>query len=422
MIAIRVENFSCIKSAELIVGDFTILIGPQASGKSILSKLIYFFTDQISKQYDRVVEQKPFEAFSDDIKSRFAEWFPVAAWGKDKFKIEFEMGEYKVRLTRTSYDDSVRDNLRIWTSGLVKQHYKHSSDLIKKLRQSTAKKVRSEFADIELSWSLRDSASKQLSMEVGKDYVEYQTFIPAGRSFFTTLGRAFMAFEGRAMDPITIQFGRYFTAMQDDARWRRSRRLSGLDAELGTVLGGTVIWKDETPSLRCSDGRVMPFSALSSGQQELLPLVTALSRFGGRNTRAQEFSHLLYIEEPEAHLFPNSQSQLLKVLAALVNQNNKNRRLVITTHSPYVLATANNLIKAGSLANTLSASKREILDKIVDPAHQLERGTVRAYAIIDGYLKGIIDEDGLVAADYLDSISGEIGQQFSSLLELEFTE
>jgi hypothetical protein len=425
MLRIKVEDFSCIKKADLTFGRLTVLIGPQASGKSVLSKLAYFFLDLISEQYESLLEQKSFESFAEDIKGLFSDWFPVAAWGSNKFKIEFELGDYKMRLTRTSYDESIRNNLRLWTSPLVKEHYKRTAELTKSLRQKASRRnSQAHFVDVELGYEVREAATKILQEEIGDDFVYYQTFIPAGRSFFTTLGRAFMAFDqGRTLDPITIQFGRLYSSFQEELRYFSTRRgASQVEEQLGVILGGTIIWEGDRPALKSTDGRVVPFSALSSGQQELLPLVLALSSVGRVTARSRQRSHLLYIEEPEAHLFPSAQSALIQRLAALVNGPSSLRRLAITTHSPYVLSKINNLIKAGTLASTLPADKLPQLDELVAEACRIKPGNARAYAIVEGVLNDIIDDDGLIAADYLDSISGEIGQEFSSLLNLEFAE
>jgi hypothetical protein len=96
--------------------------------------------------------------------------------------------------------------------------------------------------------------------------------------------------------------------------------------------------------------------------------------------------------------------------------------LAITTHSPYVLSKINNLIKAGALATTIATKKLPQLNDLVSEAYRIKPGDARAYAIVDGVLDNIVDDDGLIAADYLDSISGEIGQEFSGLLNLEFSE
>lgn len=425
MLRLKVENFSCITKADLAFGQLTVLIGPQASGKSVLSKLAYFFVDLISEQYNRILEQKSFEVFAEEIKGLFSEWFPIAAWGNSKFKIEFEIGDYKFRLIRTSYDESIRNNLRLWTSPLVKEHYKHTAELTKSLRQKAARRnSQAHFVDVELGYEVREAATKLLQEQIGNDFIYYQTFIPAGRSFFTTLGRAFLAFDqGRTLDPITIEFGRLYSSFQEELRFFSSRRgTAQVEEQLGTILGGSVIWEGDRPALKSVDGRVVPFSALSSGQQELLPLVLALSSVGRVTARSRQRSHLLYIEEPEAHLFPSAQSALVQRLAALINGPSSLRRLAITTHSPYVLSKINNLIKAGALATTLRGEKLSKLNSIISEACRIKPGDAKAYAISEGVLHEIVDSDGLIAADYLDTISSEIGQEFSSLLDLEFSE
>lgn len=422
MIRVKVENFSCIKHADFSIGYLTVLIGPQASGKSVLSKLAYFFIDLITDQYEYALDQKPFDTFSSEIKNRFSEWFPKEAWGSEKFKIEFEMGEFKLRITRTSYDESVRNNLRLWASDLVKVHYKEASDSIKSARGKLSKRSKANFSGLELGWEVRETGLKVLRDRLGEDFTPNQTFIPAGRSFFTNLGRAFMAFDqARMMDPITMRFGRFYSSFYDHFKYLIKRRSDLIEVDLSALLGGNVIWESERPLLKLDDGRIVPFSAMSSGQQELFPLVVALSGIS-RFSDDSDFdgSQLVYIEEPEAHLFPSAQSQLLQVLASLVVGQRPRRRLLLTTHSPYVLSKINNLIKAGELAERLNEGAWDLLDRIIPAACWLSSDDVRAYAIIDGELRSIIDEDGLIAADYLDSVSGEIGKEFDQLLDLEF--
>src|SRR5690606_14308488 len=113
----------------LTLGDITILIGPQATGKSVLSKLIYFFVQQVQDQHHKVRQEATFSKFTDALRATFVDWFPISAWGDKTFVIEFAMGEYKLRVTRTSYAESPRDNLRVWASPLARESYKLSQDL-----------------------------------------------------------------------------------------------------------------------------------------------------------------------------------------------------------------------------------------------------------------------------------------------------
>jgi hypothetical protein len=181
-------------------------------------------------------------------------------------------------------------------------------------------------------------------------------------------------------------------------------------------------------SIKCADGRDIPLSALSSGQQELLPLFVAfdflhnISADLGSSPQREKRPEITFIEEPEAHLFPSAQSRLLQALVGFVNVPQLNRQLILTTHSPYVLSKINNLIKAGDLEKRLSKSYMPVLNSLIPKRSRLTTGTVRAYAIVEGVTRSILDEDGLINADYLDDISNEIGNEFSKLLELEFQE
>ncbi len=65
---------------------------------------------------------------------------------------------------------------------------------------------------------------------------------------------------------------------------------------------------------------------------------------------------MLIIEEPEAHLHPAAQTQIAKILARLVRAGVK---VVVTTHSDWLLMEIGNLIREGELADLTSDSERE---------------------------------------------------------------
>jgi predicted ATP-binding protein involved in virulence len=206
---------------------------------------------------------------------------------------------------------------------------------------------------------------------LGKDYVDIQTFVPAGRSFFTSIGKAVAAFEqGGLLDPVTVTFCRIFARMRE--RWvSRYRALynvtrhnrfyvSKRNSLMQQFFGGEIRIDRDRENIESLDGRKISFSLLSSGQQELLPLWMALDFV----VRSDESRQLIYIEEPEAHLFPSAQDTLVEYLAS-VSTANRRLRLVITTHSPYVLAKINNLLKAGRLAQRASKEKRDKINNVI---------------------------------------------------------
>jgi hypothetical protein len=191
-----------------------------------------------------------------------------------------------------------------------------------------------------------------------------------------------------------------------------------LEAKLTEELfGGKIRVERDKEYLETPDGRRIPFSALSSGQQELLPLLVILGWVRPGRTQKDSDRRLIYIEEPEAHLFPSAQSILIAGLAGLVGSSRDKIDMILTTHSPYVLAKINNLIKAGTLGKRETIANR--VNSVVPKRAWLQPGSVSGYAIVDRKLCSIVDDDGLLNADYLDDVSGDIAREFSTLLEIE---
>lgn len=421
MARLKISHFSCIDCATFETGDITVLIGPQASGKSVICKMHYFFFDILQQQARVVAEGMTFEAYKEFVKERFYEWFPPSAWGKSKFVIEFHAGECEIRFSRTGYRGEASDNFRIWTSEALKSHYAN----LLKIRQTLERKSKSPDDDLDFNTFLNvyEASSKSLAKLMSKDGLASQFFVPAGRSFFTSIGKAVSAFEhSKVIDPSILNFGRLYAQLRDRSFRiypKKPQSIGLIISKLNEIFGGEIKSKGNEEYVLSTDGRKIPFSALSSGQQELLPLITVLPHL--LSIRGKDTTTLAYIEEPEAHLFPGAQSKLIEALAGMVNSSQGTTKMVLSTHSPYVLSKFNNLIKAGELAGKLANAQRVEIDKIIPKQAQLPKGSVRAYAIVDRKLVDIIDSDGLIAADYLDEVSGEISCEFSDLLSLEFS-
>ena len=158
-------------------------------------------------------------------------------------------------------------------------------------------------------------------------------------------------------------------------------------------------------------------SSASSGQQEILPLLIILNvlisskgiRFGDTDNVS------IYIEEPEAHLFPNAQKSIVRLLARLCNT--QKYQIFLTTHSPYLLSSINNLFMAGSIEKEDKLSE---INGIVDKNECLYTRDSKAYSLNKGVCKSLIDDDEeLIDADVLDSVSDDIAIEFNKLLDIK---
>ena len=88
-------------------------------------------------------------------------------------------------------------------------------------------------------------------------------------------------------------------------------------------------------------------SRASSMVSELAPVVLFLRGIVGSGDT-------LIIEEPEAHLHPAAQTEMAVVLARLVSSG---VRVVVTTHSDWLLHEIGNLMRAGALSETTGGSE-----------------------------------------------------------------
>jgi hypothetical protein len=433
MPSLSVHDFSCIRLAEFELTPMTVVIGPQASGKSLLAKMFYFFVDAIQDQYSGAERGESIRPFLRGLGKRFKETFPPNAWGDGLFQIQFTSGELTLKVERKPAANRLSSEVIVTSSAAFERQFTAYFSAVQRVNRRSRDDEDPFSASFSPQvWDLRRSAMRRLIDNLKSEYVEGQLFVPAGRSFYTNLGKAVAMFEfGSQLDEVTKRFGRRFTSMLDrnpqyflpeKIPARTKDFLKSQKAITESILGGKLKLSAGDKHLETRDGRIVPLSMMSSGQQELLPLLLALQAYTGANAEDKDPSvDLLYIEEPEAHLFPSAQSAVITHIASVMNFLRTRSRLLITTHSPYVLATLNNLAKAHSVAARYEDRAAEVA-KAIPRQSWIPPGALSAYAIDQGVLKPIKDETGLIDGDYLDQISQHISADFMTLLEIEVRE
>ena len=113
-----------------------------------------------------------------------------------------------------------------------------------------------------------------------------------------------------------------------------------------------------------------------------------------------ENAHFLIIDEPESHLDTANQIQFARLLARLVNSGVK---VLITTHSDYIIKEINNLI----MLNSSFEDKEEILEEFGYRADDhLDPGSVRSYiAEKETLIPCEIDEFGMAMSVFDETIN-----------------
>jgi hypothetical protein len=402
---LTVKNFSVIKDAKLEFGKITVLIGPQASGKSLLCRLAFFFSQYLPEFANNVASRRPpLIDISRAIQQRFADWFPTTTWSGDKSEIVYTSGQ---------------DSVSVSIEALGKQP---------QLRFCP------EFVNDYESWKTSDQnlneARRTIDMLAGPFRPSGSIYIPSGRAFFSTPNRSMVAVSQKNLDWITQRFS---TELDFDYRAmiasssERVEMLHDFGEQTEKILHGRVVFWDGSPRFQfTADSRILPFDLLSSGTLELLPLLNPLGKLISSTKFSKYFDEPdptrgpIFIEEPESGVFPETQYELVRLFASLSNESTLNQSFAITTHSPYILSAFGNLLKAGKVG-VQSAEHHAAVEKTVPERYWIKNSDFAAYKIENGVLKSIYDEDtGQIDGDYLDDVSSDIAEEFGQLLEIQY--
>ena len=158
--------------------------------------------------------------------------------------------------------------------------------------------------------------------------------------------------------------------------------------------------------------RKIKINFASSGQQEVLWILNVIFYY----IMAQRQSCFI-IEEPEAHLYPDAQKDIAEYIALALNGKNE---CVITTHSPYILGSFNNLLDVERVRRNGMDISMLLKEYGLIDAQLLHREGFDAYFVHDGIVEDAIDEEtGLIRNELIDGASDAINRFADKLFDLE---
>jgi len=421
-----VRNFFSLKDIDIGLGKFNIFIGEQTSGKSLIIKLIAFF--RIYGMFQINDYQRELSQVNEFILSQFKNMFNLGAGGDElsnKFFTEYKFDSYSIIIKKNT-----ANNLEIIFSDNLSKIFDLAKKILQEKKQELSAKSSDQITVNKLM--LIEAHSVETKYNVSK-YVNQNVFIPAQRSFLSSISsNVFRAWSGSLNNNISsLDLGAllrldYFLANLGDLYADGISSFDWVKAANDDVIKETVAHIDKLAN-KILKGYFVPdiaggfiqhenytarLNSASSGQQEFLPMYIVLREYvylSKRHSEVGSFANL-YIEEPEAHLYPTAQKSITELLVYITNISGAGG-LCITTHSPYILTVLNNLILAGSIPE----------QKIIDPNTAVKFDEVQAYFISDGWARSLRDEESqLIVADELDSVSEDNADEFGTLLDLKY--
>lgn len=429
MPSLNIRNFGPIRSFNFNIKKLNVLIGKQASGKSTTAKILFFLkmvpiwlaTFTPSNRTGNL-----FELFQKDLRTKFLNLFGPVYHQRD-LKIEyffddsnkescieiFQSHSEGNNYITIKFDSNTREQIEVFLTDLL--NLPSSSQL---RNNSITNNV--------LSDAIEENVYKVMLDKAKKIFLETQTpiFIPAGRTQLTLFAGQLMSTAVSDTDIITNNFLRTIqnirklvgNGLEETELLARRTWAKQPDAGRAKLARGLI-----TKTLRGSykiihgDERIYhdnmahtKLSVASSGQQESLwILLTAYMLI------LEKENVFITFEEPEAHLYPESQDTIMRLLVLLLGSA-PNNQIIVTTHSPYLLTSINNLLSA----NYYGRKNPKKVEAIIDRLLWLPGNSLSVYQL-DGCGEDIFDKHlNMICSEKIDSASQIMNSEYEDIFSL----
>ena len=448
---LTIHQFGPITNIKLDLNDILVFIGSQASGKSTVSKAIFFFKslkDDLYRYYLDCYNQNKFDnaisRFCKLVNQKFTRIYGVTLLQSPNTKLTYIYSDKNEILIGTDLNGRIN---HIEFNSVFTISFEETINKLQDLRSELYGKT-SNFSSSKESSIIKSKESAmfeeiniQLNILFGDE--REVIYLPAGRSLITTLSQQRynidmgddLLSDNKLQSDNLIKLDylmREFIDLIDQAKLvckngidtlikdYISEKNSSNDTSIKTIelaqglinsiLKGSYTYQNEIEKIEFADGKSTEINFASSGQQEVVWILLIIFLLILNDSKA-----FLIIEEPEAHLFPVAQKQIIDLISLFANYS-KNQ-ILLTTHSPYILSSFNNLLYAHKLG--VEEDKKEVAD-IVDPHLWINPDRLDAYILEDGTARTIVDRKmGLIQSAEIDRASNIIVDTFNQLFDLE---
>ncbi|MFM2477314.1 AAA family ATPase [Celerinatantimonas sp. MCCC 1A17872] len=420
MEGITIDNFLVVKRAKFEINRINVIIGPQALGKSVVAKVAFFLRNCSGYFIEGCIKENTLLDISKKIKIDFLSRFPKYTWNGTNFAIEYYNGSISIKIIGVKSKSKNNTTIKVSYNKRLKAIYNKNRTLYRKKVESINASESKDASDELFGFFYSDIKMKLFESEETSFFKE-TVFIPASRSFFSNLQKNIFLFlsSNIDIDPFLKDFGSQYEMAKKmykrgilEKESFRGNMNENINELFGRILKGQYRSRDDQDWIfSAKERKIINVLNASSGQQESLPFLLVLIVF----SRFME-NDFFFIEEPEAHLFTDSQSQIVSLLSELYKEDT---RFFITTHSPYILTTLNNMIYANDVVGS-DADKLAKFKKINGGGEPIKFEDVSAYTIKNGILESILDTKyRMINSAHLDGVSDRIEEVMDNLMEMD---
>ena len=407
MSKIKIKNFGPVKDGYqdndgwLDINKVTVFVGNQGSGKSTVAKLISTFT-WIEKALVRGdYDQKWFER-KNRLKNGFLPYHRLENYLKKDTVIEYQGDAYYIKYERdilSIMKFSSSDNKPSYPLPQIMYvpaernfltYIKGAKEL--KLSSASLQEFNTEYG------SAKDEMKGTMKLPINDTDIEYdklnKTLNLKGGGYKIKITEASSGFQSFVPLYLVSSYLAKSVKKQSESKEPMSE-----EEQIRFKKGVKEIWNNDS----------------LTDEQKRLALSVLSSKFN-------KTAFINIVEEPEQNLFPSSQWQMLQSLLALNNMNIGNK-LIITTHSPYLINYLTLVVKASELKEKIKTdNQKNDLEQIVPLNTIVNAKNLSIYELdeISGDIKSLETYEGLPSDENrLNIMLDEGNELFAQLLEIQ---
>ena len=398
-----IKNFGPIKSVELDLGRFNILIGEQATGKSTVAKVL-----AVCRYFSYIVSVEAPEFRIDIFKHGLAAW-GLKEYVKNDTYISYSCKHYSLIYERFTIieqnfnpDDSVEEYERgefTFDVTPISIEFKNLLEELEKIKPREGDFVEGtpEYDFGFIGWTIPTS----FFLNDVKNVMDNPFYLPTERGLQSifSIGQNSIA---NLSDALFNQFSR----LDGIARlFKKEAFIEPLNIYYININGQGFIRK-------ANETEFYSLYNAASGYQSIIPVVLVIKYYNEIRKRSKTF----LIEEPELNLFPSAQNKLMQYIVDMSNKHDNN--ILFTTQSPYTLTSVNNMMFACQVGK-IDSSKAS---NIINEKYWISYENVSAYLLkADGTAENIMDDEvKQIKAEKIDEISRQFNKEYDEMLDIKY--
>lgn len=427
MCTLKIYNIGALKNVELSLNKLTVLLGPQSSGKSTLTRVLCHCQWIEKRCYVNFEEESKRLMQGTNFIDGIKEYYRMDGYFREDSQIHYE-GNYIIldyRDEQLSISKVLQTNSYLYPKlcyipaerNLVTaipnlKKYNETNDLILYFMYDWFT-AREYLKKLDITQLVDRSIKYEYNKDSDTDRIFDGSSSPLKLSNASSGVQSLLPLYG-VVSYVVDSIYKRFKPLSSEEKIQLEQAVVSVKEinERLTALQESIAAKSEAPEIISEKLEVLKDSDLVKYVMNHKIEIESLLDSSNRTFFYQRSD--LYVEEPEQNLFPDAQFNIVYWLISQLNNNERDHSLFITTHSPYILFALNNCMLGSLVSSSISEKEKPSFHSRhswIDPQK------VNVYEIHEGKLRSIQDKSGLLINNYLNNAYRQVNSEYLNLLD-----